>query len=148
MKSFATLAAVAALASFTEAKKCQNITVPVTISARNGVFDQTALTPENDIEVTNIILGLAQQGNNYTADQLQGYATVSGSYNLAATYCAPDSGAPKTVQLLTHGIGKSHIVLGFLNEADVCLFRFRPKVCPNHPFQRVNDAYRLNNSDT
>ncbi|KAI5370061.1 putative alpha/beta hydrolase-1 [Septoria linicola] len=105
MKSFATVAAVAALAGVVSAKQCQNITVPVTISARNGKFDQAKLSPATDIDVTNIILGLAQQGTNYTADQLQGYATVGGTYQLATTYCAPDSGAPETVQLLTHGIG-------------------------------------------
>jgi len=33
------------------------------------------------------------------------YATVSGHYNLAATYCQPDKGPANTVQLLTHGIG-------------------------------------------
>ena len=33
------------------------------------------------------------------------YQTVSGSYKLATTFCAPDHGTPNVVQLLTHGIG-------------------------------------------
>ncbi|CEJ82114.1 hypothetical protein VHEMI02200 [[Torrubiella] hemipterigena] len=30
---------------------------------------------------------------------------VHGDYNLAATYCQPDSGPGKTIQILTHGVG-------------------------------------------
>ena len=37
-------------------------------------------------------------------DSLQ-YATVSGEYNIAATYCEPDSGPSSAIQILTHGIG-------------------------------------------
>ena len=85
MKSFATAAAVAALASVVQAKHCQNITVPVTIEARNGVFDLAKLTPQTDIDVTNTILNLAQQGKNFTQTSLKGYATVKGTYNLATT---------------------------------------------------------------
>lgn len=85
------------------ARKCQNITVPVSISARNGDFDQ--LVPSNNIEVTNFILNLTQQGHNYSQAILQGYQTVSGTYKLATTFCEPDHGSGSVVQLLTHGIG-------------------------------------------
>ncbi|KXT13252.1 hypothetical protein AC579_1736 [Pseudocercospora musae] len=105
MRSFAIIAAVAALTGAATAKHCQNITVPVKITGRNGVFDKAALMPNSDIDVTNFILNLARQGHNYTEEQLKGYANVGGSYNLATTYCQPDSGAPNVVQLLTHGIG-------------------------------------------
>ena len=37
-------------------------------------------------------------------DALQ-YATVGGNYNIAATYCEPDSGPSSAIQILTHGIG-------------------------------------------
>jgi len=72
MKSFAVAAAAATFAGIVSAKQCQNITVPVTISARNGLFDQSALTPVTNIDVTNFILNLVQQGENYTANVLQG----------------------------------------------------------------------------
>ncbi|GIZ40115.1 hypothetical protein CKM354_000346700 [Cercospora kikuchii] len=104
MKSFTTVAIVAAIAATASAKKCQNITVPVTISARNGYFDP-AIVPATDIDVTNIILDLGQLGKNYTQAQLKSYKTVHGSYELATTYCAPDKGAPNVVQVLTHGVG-------------------------------------------
>jgi pimeloyl-ACP methyl ester carboxylesterase len=105
MKSFSTLTAVASFAGIVSARCCRNLTVSVDISARNGVFDAKALTPQNNIEVTNLILDLTQGGKNFSANQLKGYATVSGKYELAATYCEPDHGAPNVVQLLTHGIG-------------------------------------------
>ncbi|EME49515.1 hypothetical protein DOTSEDRAFT_68325 [Dothistroma septosporum NZE10] len=105
MKSFATAAIAATIIGAASAKKCQNITVPVTISARNAKFDQTKLTPHNNIDVTNFVLDNTQQGHNNTMQELIGYQTVTGSYKLATTYCAPDHGAPDVVQLLTHGIG-------------------------------------------
>lgn len=69
------------------------------------MFDKEALTPKNNIDVTNIILTGTQQGHNATAEALKGYADVSGTYHIAATYCEPDSGTPTTIQILTHGIG-------------------------------------------
>ncbi|KAF2159139.1 hypothetical protein M409DRAFT_71260 [Zasmidium cellare ATCC 36951] len=105
MKSFTTAAAVAAFAGLASAKHCQELTVPVTISARNGKYDQAKLTPQTNIDVTNFILLQSRQGTNYSQTALEGYQTVSGTYNIAATYCAPDSGSASTVQVLTHGIG-------------------------------------------
>nr|POF23959.1 hypothetical protein CFP56_54895 [Quercus suber] len=97
------IAVAAALAGAVSARKCQNITVPIEASARNGVFDLTI--PKTNIDITNFILDLTQQGKNYTANILEGYNTVSGKYNLAATYCTPDSGDNGVTQVLTHGIG-------------------------------------------
>ncbi|EMC96311.1 hypothetical protein BAUCODRAFT_470284 [Baudoinia panamericana UAMH 10762] len=100
---FSTAVAVAAIASLAEARQCANFTVPVQLSARNGVFNQT--TPVTNIDVTNFFLNLTQQGGNYSAATLTGYRTVSGTYNIEATYCRPDNGSANTVQVLTHGIG-------------------------------------------
>jgi hypothetical protein len=61
---------VAAFGTIASAYKCMNLTVPVDLSARNGVFNVS--TPQNDIEVTNFILNLLQQGQNYTARTLEG----------------------------------------------------------------------------
>ena len=109
------LAALALVASAVSAKQCSNITVPVSISARNGIFNVQA--PETNIDVTNLILNGVRRGSNSTAAVLQDYTTVSGGYNLAATYCAPDHGSPEIVQLLTHGIGfdRSYWDLAFNN---------------------------------
>lgn len=98
-----TLVALAALVSIGEAAKCQNLTIPISISARNGVFDLAA--PSSSIESTNFALDLSQQGKNYTKAILTGYDTISGNYEIAATYCEPDNGPAKTLQVLTHGIG-------------------------------------------
>ncbi|TDZ67917.1 hypothetical protein CTRI78_v002495 [Colletotrichum trifolii] len=92
-----------AFASLAAARICQNLTVEVDITARNGVFNVSA--PDTNVDVTNIMLGLAQQGNNYSSDHLEGYADVGGKYQLATTYCEPKSGPGGTIQILTHGIG-------------------------------------------
>lgn len=109
-RTSASIAAVAAaFIGSSRAMTCTNLTVPVDLSARNGVFNIEA--PQNNIEVTNFILSNTQQGANYTQELLKEYATVSGHYELAATYCVPGNNntgngkKPNTVQLLTHGIG-------------------------------------------
>ena len=97
---YALALAVGAASAYT----CTNQTVSVQISARNGVFSVSA--PQSNIDATNFILNGVRQGSNATAMVLQDYATVSGTYNLATTYCGPDSGqVPGVVQLLSHGIG-------------------------------------------
>ncbi|KAI1616062.1 Alpha/Beta hydrolase protein [Exophiala viscosa] len=115
MRSFFTAAALSSAIGLASAWTCQNITVPVSISARNAVFNISI--PQTNIDVTNFIVDLAEQGVNYTQEILAGYTTVSGDFDLAATYCAPASGAGKTLQILTHGIGfdRSYWDLSFNN---------------------------------
>ena len=71
MKSTGVVTVVATLVSIVSAKTCKNITVPVTISARNGKFNK-AQTPISNIEVNNFILDLSQQGGNLTEKVLEG----------------------------------------------------------------------------
>ena len=72
MKSFTTTAALAAVVGLASAKTCRDMTVPVTISARNGKYDQEKLTPQNNIDVTNFILMQSRQGTNYSMEALEG----------------------------------------------------------------------------
>lgn len=97
------------------AKKCQNFTIPVELSARNGVFGIPA--PQNDIEVTDFSLQFSRQGSNYTQSILKDYKMIIGTYNLSVTHCAPDNGESKVLQILTHGAGfdKSYWDLPFNN---------------------------------
>lgn len=99
----AVIATIAALLPSVHSMQCQNLTIPVSISARNGVFNVS--NPTNNIESTNFALRQARQGGNYSAESLTGYATVSGDYSMSATYCEPDSGPSDVLQFLTHGIG-------------------------------------------
>ncbi|RFU75771.1 hypothetical protein TARUN_6530 [Trichoderma arundinaceum] len=96
-------ATLLALATAVAARKCQNLNIPISISARNAVFNLEA--PATEIDVTNFFLGLTDPGTNYTDSILTGYKTVSGNYHIAATYCQPDHGPGKAIQVLTHGVG-------------------------------------------
>ncbi|KAK2000006.1 hypothetical protein LX36DRAFT_451726 [Colletotrichum falcatum] len=92
-----------AFAALAAARVCQDLTVEVSITARNGVFNIS--TPETNIDVTNFLVMDAEQGRNVSAEYLVGYADVRGTYQLASTYCHPDSGPGPVLQILTHGIG-------------------------------------------
>ncbi|CCF41463.1 hypothetical protein CH063_11728 [Colletotrichum higginsianum] len=80
-----------------------NLTVDVSITSKNGVYNISA--PETNVDVTNIMIGLSTQSNDFSADYFVGYANVSGTYQLALTYCEPDSGPGRVLQILTHGVG-------------------------------------------
>ncbi|KAI9728679.1 MAG: hypothetical protein M1828_002785 [Chrysothrix sp. TS-e1954] len=97
------------LAAIAHAKQCVNITVPVTISARTGVFDNIN-TPETALDVTTFIQQQTRQGANLTETALSGYTTTSGTYNISGKYCTPGTGtscnsSSSILQVLTHGIG-------------------------------------------
>ncbi|KAK7747561.1 hypothetical protein SLS62_009059 [Diatrype stigma] len=94
---------LASLAAAVVARQCQNLTFPVSITARNGKFDLKA--PSNNIEVTNFILDLTQPGRNLSDILLQDYVTINGTFSMGATYCEPDTGPGKALQVLTHGVG-------------------------------------------
>lgn len=74
-------AVLAGSAGSASAKSCLNFTVPVNISARTGVFGNSA-TIETNLDPTTFIQNMTRQGGNYSAEALTGYATTSGSYNI------------------------------------------------------------------
>lgn len=104
MRSFLLLS-LPMLTSFALAKQCTNVTVPVNIEARQGVFD----VPEfvSNYDVTTFAQNFTSIKANFTAQALRGYQTVRGCYNISAKICKPDNDnkANPTVQFLTHGIG-------------------------------------------
>ncbi|KAL1611949.1 hypothetical protein SLS60_000172 [Paraconiothyrium brasiliense] len=91
------------LASFAAARTCSNFSIPIEISSRQGVFPD--IPAESNLEVTDFAQQFSQQGRNYSAKVLKGYATVQGKYKISAKYCQPDSGTGSTIQILSHGIG-------------------------------------------
>jgi hypothetical protein len=70
MKLTITSIALTALAALGQARNCQNLTIPVSVSARQGVFNLSA--PADNIAVTNFILDLSPQGHNYSNEILTG----------------------------------------------------------------------------
>jgi len=76
MKSLYQLIVLAVLlASCAWARNCHNLTVPVSITAENTNFKFK--TPETNIEVTDFVLNLIQQGHNFPAAISQGVRTVT-----------------------------------------------------------------------
>ncbi len=102
---FTTGMALAVIAATASAKRCINATVPVNLSARQGVFNLAV--PQTNLEATDFILNMTQQGWNFTDFILTRYNTTVGIYNISTQFCMPsnDSGISPTVQVLTHGIG-------------------------------------------
>lgn len=87
------------------AKQCLNITVPVSISARNGVFNIPTL--EGNADATTFAQNLTSIRGNFTQEALLGYETVAGEFDISVKFCKPDAenGTNPTVQVLTHGLG-------------------------------------------
>ena len=73
MKLTTSAFALTALAVLGEARQCQNLTIPISVAARQGVFNLTA--PATNIAITTFILDLSRQGHNYTKEVLTGVGT-------------------------------------------------------------------------
>jgi hypothetical protein len=52
------------------ARQCTNLTIPLSLSARNGVFNLKP--PTSNIEVTDFMLDLTRQSHNLTNELLAG----------------------------------------------------------------------------
>jgi hypothetical protein len=95
--------------------KCQNITISLNRSVRNGDF--TTIIPQNGIDVTKFTLHAAAQGRNYSQVLLTNHKTATNSYSISATRGIPERREGKVLQILTHGTGfdRSSWVLAFNN---------------------------------
>lgn len=105
---FSTLTLVAILTPCTTAKICINVTVPVTISAQNGIYN--IAIPQTNLEAIDFARNLTQQGRNFSDTVFTGFKTVQGTYNISTQFCTPTKGnatnaTNPTIQVLTHGIG-------------------------------------------
>jgi len=108
---------ITAILSFARAKICHNITIPISLDSRNGVFDIPPLSDQ--IAVTHFVQNYTRNGHNFSSEALTGYKTETGTYHISATVCVPNKpNANSTAfQFLTHGIGfdKSYWDLPFNN---------------------------------
>lgn len=95
-----------ALAGAATAKVCTNVTVPVNIDARQGVFEVDPIN--GNIDATRFALNFTENGANFTDVALTGYQTLQMPANISAKFCRPDDvdfSSNPTVQVLSHGIG-------------------------------------------
>ena len=97
--------AISLLSSCATGKQCVNITIPISISARQGVFNVPTL--QVNLDATVFSQNFTSIKANFTEQALTGYATITGEYNISAKFCKPNVmyGTEPTVQVLTHGIG-------------------------------------------
>lgn len=63
-------AVLLALATAVMARKCQNLNIPISISARNAVFNLP--NPVSEIDVTNFALSLTRPGTDFPDSILTG----------------------------------------------------------------------------
>ena len=70
MVRFSIACALALTAQFGFARHCQNLTIPVTISAQNSIWNINA--PSNNVEVINFVLDVNRQGHTYAQDVFGG----------------------------------------------------------------------------
>ncbi|KAI7538658.1 alpha/beta-hydrolase [Hortaea werneckii] len=85
--------------------ECVSGIVPVQASTSKNVKFNYQL-PENQSQVTETFLEYVTPGANFLPSIIAGENTVNGTYKIGATLCVPSDGSvPKSVQLLTHGIG-------------------------------------------
>lgn len=75
MKISVSAIALTALVTLGEARHCQNLTIPIEVSARQPKFNLQ--TPNSNIDVTNFILDLTRQGHNYSNEALTGVSGFS-----------------------------------------------------------------------
>lgn len=102
MSFFETLCLLA-LVGWAAARQCSNFLIPVDITSRQGLFKKVPVEDNLDVGAFAIRFNVFQK--NYTAELLEGYQTLVGSYNISAQYCRPDGGSGRVIQVLTHGIG-------------------------------------------
>lgn len=94
-------------------KQCTNMTIPVTLAARNAVFNVPTLS--NNLDATTFFQNVSNIGGNFTEESLVDYRDETGTYNISAQYCTNGSD-PTTLLFLTHGIGfdKSYVTVPYL----------------------------------
>lgn len=93
----------ALLAPSVTTKQCQTFSVPVTVCARNGIFNVPTLQDNHD--ATTFFANFTNPAGNFSNEVLLGYRTINSTYNISVKFCRPDAGYGPTVQFLTHGIG-------------------------------------------
>ena len=102
--SLAMFGAVTCSPAITDAsRQCTNMTIPVTLAARNGFFNVTTLA--DNLDATSFIMNLTSIRGNFTEQSLVNYTDETGTYNITAQYCASYLSNTSTLLFLTHGIG-------------------------------------------
>jgi len=91
-------------------RQCKNLTIPVTVSANLPQFK----SPLFNTNLNGSAYALEMLTRNVSADLMTGFKTVSGTYNISASFCYPSAGiSDAPVQILTHGAGFDKVYWDF-----------------------------------
>ena len=83
-------------------RPCAEFQLPVTVTARNGVFD--VKKAKTNIDVTAFAVDLDTYSSPNPAQRLLRNQTVSGTFNINAQLCVPTNGTKRDhLQIATHG---------------------------------------------
>lgn len=83
---------------------CVSGMIPVHASAMNLAYNYQV--PQNESQLTETWVEFITAGSPFMQQIMNGTRNVSGTYDIAATYCLPTNNTkPSSVQLLSHGIG-------------------------------------------
>jgi hypothetical protein len=87
------------------ARSCTNLSIPVDISSRQGLFKSVPV--ENNLDITAFAQAFTRLGYNHTEALLEDYQTLEGSFEISAQFCHPGGGGVRSevVQVLSHGVG-------------------------------------------
>ncbi|KAH7033256.1 uncharacterized protein B0I36DRAFT_361949 [Microdochium trichocladiopsis] len=101
--------ALTGLASLGSAHNCQQFQVSIPLNVPKNRF--WLVHPQSDIDVTNFMLDLTRRGHNYGAELIRPVPERDGDaskveievFSFDATFCRPDDGPGKFIQILTAG---------------------------------------------
>lgn len=66
-------------------KHCQDFLVPVTVCARNGVFNVPTL--QNNHDATTFIANYTNPAGNFSNEVLLGYQNINHTYDISVKFC-------------------------------------------------------------
>ncbi|KAK9792105.1 putative AB hydrolase-1 domain-containing protein [Seiridium cardinale] len=84
-----------------DSRPCLQLSIPVTVAVDNYIFDGPLIANNSDA----VDFSLALDASDNTGNPVLGTTVVSGTFEISAQLCTPDSGAKASIlQIASHGI--------------------------------------------
>ncbi|KDR72821.1 hypothetical protein GALMADRAFT_734987 [Galerina marginata CBS 339.88] len=109
-----TLAASALALASSFPPGCEQVTIPVTISA--NPLNINLSTPKNQSELTGLVTRLTSLTSNVSSEVILGPTNLTATYKIWSLLCIPHTTKPTTVEFAIHGISFDHSYWNFGGE--------------------------------